>query len=171
MENSSPRLMWCHPPPSPLRFLPACSVSPVVARWLRFCSPWSSQPVESCACVSQRKASDEGRRVPLLIRTVLAIINRCWQELKLGTNPSHFTVQQRQIQQRGREWLWEWDWFIHSSYWAPVLRPSGAFWGVQVFTLATPVASNDVSLIGRGVTTSSEGPLPVLWSNYTLWWG
>lgn len=61
---------------------------------------------ESCGCVSQHKANYGGRWVPLLIRTVLAIINRCWQELKLRTNLSHFTVQQGQTQaERKREWL------------------------------------------------------------------
>lgn len=49
---------------------------------------------------------------------------------------------------------------IHSLI---LLRPSaetlwGFLGGVQVFTLATPVASNGVSLIGRGVTTSSKVP-------------
>lgn len=88
--------------------------------WWWWCGRWrwsqllpggrvsSSLPVESRGSISQRKASHEGRRVPLLIRAVLAIINRCWQELKLGTNLSHFTVQQSQIQGRGgreEEWL------------------------------------------------------------------
>lgn len=99
-----PLHVWCDVTP-PLRFLPARSMSSVVARWLHCWSPWSSQPVESCASVSQRKASDEGRRVPLLIRAVPAIINRCWQELKFGTNLSHFTVRQSQIRKRGRAQL------------------------------------------------------------------
>lgn len=103
VENSSHCQMWCH---HFLQFPPAPPVSSAAARWLRLCASWSSLPVESCGCVSQCKASDEGRWVPLLIRTVLAIINRCWQELKLGTILSHFTVQQGQTQtERKREWL------------------------------------------------------------------
>lgn len=89
-----------------LQFLPALQMSLAAARWQRFCSPCSSLPVESCGCVSQHKANYGGRWVPLLIRTVLAIINRCWQELKLRTNLFHFTVQQGQTQaERKREWL------------------------------------------------------------------
>lgn len=116
MENSSNCLTWCHPF---LWFLPAAPMSSAAARWLCFCAPWSSLLVESCGSVSQCKASTEGRWVPLLIRTVLAIINRCWQELKLGTNLSHFTVQQGQIQaERKREWL-------RAARWIHLLMLSG----------------------------------------------
>lgn len=161
MENSSPCLMWCQPP---LRFLPARSMSSAVARWLHCWSPWSSQPVESCASVSQRKASDEGRRVPLLIRAALAIINRCWQELKFGTNLSHFTVQQRQIQQRGREPLRERE---RVSFTRPAGPPNwdlmGLLWGSPVYFGNTW----SFTRCERRVTTSSEG---LRW-NYTVQWG
>lgn len=106
-------------------------MSSAVARWLHCWSPWSSQPGESCASVSQRKASDEGGRVPLLIRAVLAIINRCWQELKFGTNLSHFTVRHSQIQQRGRERLCERELVSFTRpAGPPVRRPDGAFVGL-----------------------------------------
>lgn len=113
------------------------------------CSPWCSLPVVSCGCVSRGKASHEGRWVPLLIRTVLAIINRCWQELKLGTNLSRFTVQQGQIQaERKSEWLRAAR-RIHSLILSGTMSRTlkGPLWGSYV-PLVAPEALSGLTLTG-----------------------
>lgn len=84
-----------------LRFLSALQLRPSSARWLQL------SVFLSASCVMRWcQPAMEGRSVPFLIRTVLAIINRCRQELKFGTNLSHFTVQQGQTEaKRKRERL------------------------------------------------------------------